>query len=48
MENLNEIAIVTEDIIKMINKEDNIETLKKWARFSARADSLEDFVDKIN
>ncbi|GAA0180476.1 hypothetical protein SH2C18_31630 [Clostridium sediminicola] len=42
------ITIVTEDIIEMFNKEYNIEILRKWARFSARADSLEDFVDKIN
>ena len=47
LDNLNEIEIVTDEVIKLINEEDNNDTLKKWLRFSAKADSLEDFICKI-
>ena len=48
LDNLNEIATVSEELAKRINLEENIETLKKWVKLSARVESLEDFINKMN
>jgi len=47
LENLNEISLVTEDILKIINKENDSNTLKKWLKISARVNSLEEFLKQI-
>ena len=47
LENLGGFDIVTDEIIKMVNEESDIETLKKWVKVSARVDSLEEFVEII-
>jgi len=47
LENLGEIATVTDDIIKIVNKENNIEILKKWLKISMMVGSLDDFLSKI-
>ncbi|GAA0181015.1 hypothetical protein SH2C18_36080 [Clostridium sediminicola] len=48
LENLSKIDTVAEDIINMVNKETNIETLKIWLKYSIVAESLDDFIKKIS
>lgn len=48
LENLGEVATLTDNIIKIVNEENNIETLKKWLKISMMVGSLEDFIRKIN
>ncbi|GAA0177120.1 hypothetical protein SH2C18_04050 [Clostridium sediminicola] len=43
-----EIATLNEDLVNRINSEEDIETLKKWVKLSARAETLKDFIDKMN
>lgn len=47
LDNLNEIATVTDDIAKIVNEQDNIDVLKKWLKISARVESLAEFMEKI-
>ena len=47
LENLGEIGIVTDEIIKMVNEESDIETLKKWVKVSIRVDILDEFIKTI-
>ncbi|MDR3598144.1 Rpn family recombination-promoting nuclease/putative transposase [Clostridium sp.] len=47
IDNLSELEPITDEIVKIINNEEDIEILKKWLRISARVDSLDEFIRKI-
>lgn len=44
---LNEIATVTEDIVKIVNEQEDIDILKKWLKISARVSRIGEFKEKI-
>lgn len=48
LDNLKEFGNVSEDIIKIVNEQDNIDILKKWVKLSVRVTSIKEFVEKIN
>lgn len=48
LDNLKELGEVSDEIVKIVNGRENIEILKKWVKFSARVESIEEFLDKIN
>lgn len=43
LENLYELGDVDKEIVKRINEEEDIATLKKWVKISARVDSVDEF-----
>ena len=47
LENLSELAALTEEVVEMVNKEHNIEILKKWLKISILSDSVDEFINKI-
>jgi hypothetical protein len=46
LENLNEIGTVNDDIIKRVNEESDIVTLRKWLKISIVSENLQEFIDK--
>jgi hypothetical protein len=48
VENLKELGNVSQNLIGLVNKQDNIDILKSWNKISARAKSLAEFEEKIN
>jgi uncharacterized coiled-coil DUF342 family protein len=47
LELLDEIGIISEDIKALVQKETDLEVLKKWHKLAARAQSIEDFRNKV-
>jgi hypothetical protein len=47
LELLDDIGIISEDIKALVQKETDLELLKKWHKLAARAQSIEDFRNKI-
>jgi hypothetical protein len=47
LENFNEIGAVTDEITKIVNKQNDIQTLKKWLKISSIVENLEEFINKI-
>lgn len=43
LDNLKELGTLSEDLIKKINNEEDISTLKSWVKISARVNSLQEF-----
>ena len=47
IDNLKELGNVPQNLIDLINEQDNIDVLKSWTKIAARAESLEEFGEKI-
>jgi hypothetical protein len=47
LELLEDIGKVSEEIKKLVNKEEDTEILKRWHKIAARAKSIEDFLSKV-
>ncbi|BCZ46070.1 hypothetical protein psyc5s11_21370 [Clostridium gelidum] len=47
IDNLSELGNVPQNLIDFINEQDNIDVLKFWTKIAARAESLEEFGEKI-
>ena len=44
---LTELGPIPEELSTKINKEKNLDTLKKWFRLAAKADSIEEFISQM-
>ena len=47
IDNLSELGNVPQNLIDLINEQDNIDVLKSWTKIAARAESLDEFGEKI-
>jgi hypothetical protein len=47
LELLQDVGIISDDIKNLVQKETNLEILKKWQKVAARAQNIEDFKNKI-
>ena len=47
LDNLKELGNVSQNLINLINKQDNMDVLKSWNKIAVIAESLDDFEDKI-
>lgn len=47
LDNLNEIATISEDVLKMISEQNDMDILKKWLKISSRVNSIDEFKEKI-
>ncbi|WP_367397844.1 hypothetical protein [Clostridium bornimense] len=43
-----DIGLVNESIMNILEKENNLETLRMWNKIAARSSSIEEFIEKIN
>ena len=46
LELLEEVGTVSEEVKKLVEKEADIERLKKWLKLAARVNSISEFMDK--
>jgi hypothetical protein len=44
---LDEVGEVSETLVEYLNQQSDIDTLGKWLKIAARADSVEEFEEKI-
>lgn len=47
LEFLEDVGIISDDIKNLVQKENNIEILKKWLKLAARAQSIDEFRNKV-
>jgi len=47
IDNLSEVGNVSQNLISLINKEDNMDVLKYWNKIAVMAESLDEFEEKI-
>jgi DNA-binding ferritin-like protein len=47
LELLDDIGTISEDIKALVQKEEDLDKLKKWLKLAARAQSIEDFKNKV-
>lgn len=45
---LSDIGLVNEGVMNIIEKENNLDTLRMWNKIAARSNSIEEFIEKIN
>ena len=45
---LSDIGLVNESIMNILEKENNLDTLRMWNKIAARSNSIEEFIEKIN
>ena len=45
---LSDIGLVNESMMNILEKENNLETLRMWNKIAARSSSIEEFIEKIN
>ena len=45
---LSDIGLVNESIMNILEKENNLETLRMWNKIAARSSSIEEFIEKTN
>lgn len=47
LELLEDVGSISEEVKKLVNKEEDTEILKRWHKIAARAKSIEDFLNKV-
>ena len=47
IDNLSELGNVSQNLISLINKQDNMDVLKSWTKIAVKAESLDEFQEKI-
>ena len=48
LELLEDVGEISEDLEKKIRDERNVDTLKRWLKMASRAESVDDFMQRVN